>query len=340
MEKCLKQWLAVFIAMVLAFGLTACGGGDTVSQEDAVTGAGAAEEQPVEQPTEQEPAEEEEVAEQPAVEQTEYPFTVTDASGVEITFEKAPEKIVSLSPSDTEVLFALGLGDHIVGVSDWSDYPEEAKSKPKVGGMETNTEVILEAAPDLIVGGLSFNGAAVEPLRGLNLTVYTSEPKTIEDVIAHIERIGQITNRNAEAAEVTAKMREELKTVQDAAATLTDEEKRSVYIEFSPGWTVGKGEFMDQLITLSGGVNVADQAGWYEISEEKIIESNPGVILFSKNIEGLEAQIKGRAGWDKINAISQNRVFPQDDNLISRPGPRVTQGLLEVAKAIYPEKFE
>ncbi|WP_199615609.1 ABC transporter substrate-binding protein [Paenibacillus alkalitolerans] len=342
MNRWLKQWLTVILAVLLAFGAAACAsGGNTNSGSDGVTGAG--EEQSHdghESATETEKAAQQEETGGAEAAETKYPLTVKDASGLEITFEKAPERIVALSPSETEVLFALGLGDQIVGVSDWSDYPEEAKSKPKVGGMEANTEVILEANPDLVVGGLSFNGGTVEQLRELDLTVFASELKTLDDVIAHIEQIGQIANRNAEAAEVVKKMKSERQTVLDAVAGLPEEEKRTVYIEFSPGWTVGKGEFMDELITLSGGVNVADQDGWYEISEEKIIASNPDVILFGKNVDGLEATIKGRAGWDKVEAIAQQRVFGIDDNLLSRPGPRVTQGLLEVAKSIYPEKFE
>jgi iron complex transport system substrate-binding protein len=338
MNRRLKQWLTVILAVMLAFGIAACGSGSKQAQNDDGTNGETS-------VTESESTSESESAEEngasgAAAEETQYPLTVKDASGMEFTFEKAPERIISLAPSETEVLFALGLGDRVVGVDDWSDYPEEAKSKTKIGGMEANTEVILQAEPDLVVGGLTLNGTAVEQLRGLGLTVFTSEPKTLDQVMEHIELIGRITNRNAEAAEVIAKMKEERQKVLDVAASLTEEEKRTVYIEFSPGWTVGKGEFMDELITLSGAVNVADQAGWYEISEEKIIESNPDVILFSKNVPGLEDTIKGRAGWDKIEAIAQNRLAGLDDSLISRPGPRLTQGLLETAKAIYPEKFK
>jgi iron complex transport system substrate-binding protein len=333
MNKSLKLWLSLVMAVVLAFGLAACGsgnaGGGAAADDGINSGAGAAQgETDVPEDNSAEAA------------QTQYPLTVTDASGKEMTFAKEPERIVSLAPSETEVLFALGLGDKVVGVDDWSDYPEEAKSKTKIGGLEANSEVILEANPDLIVGGVSVNGATVDQLRELGLTVFAGESKTIDEVIAHIEQIGQITNRSAEAAEVIAQMKAERQSVLDAVKDLADEEKRSVYIEFSPGWTVGKGEFMDELITLAGGVNIADQEGWYEINEEKVIEQNPAVILFSKNVEGLEAAIKARSGWQQIDAIVNNRVAALDDNLISRPGPRVTQGLIEIAKAIYPERFE
>ncbi len=335
-----KKWFAVLMLVVLALGLAACGGGGgSADSGDAVQGAAPGDTAQTDV-TNAESADAEETAAEADVQQTQYPLTVTDASGKQFTFEKAPERIISLAPSLTEVLFALGLDDNVVGVNDWSDYPEEAKSKPKVGGMEANTEAIIEAEPDLIVGGLSLNGATVEQLRGLDLTVFTTEPKSVEETIAQIELVGKITNRNAEAAEVVANMREELKQVQDAAATLSDEEKRSVYLEFAPGWTVGKGEFLDELIALSGAVNVADGTGWYEINEESIIEANPDVILFTRNIEGLGDQIKARAGWDKIEAIAQNRIVGVDDNLVTRTGPRVTQGLLEIAKSIYPEKFK
>lgn len=275
--------------------------------------------------------------------QTVYPLTLKDSSGAEFTFESAPQKIVSLAPSETETLFALGLDQQIVGVSDVDDYPEAAKSKPKMGGFKVNVEAVVAAQPDLVVVGNLIDEATVKSLTDLGLKVFQSHPKTVKDVMDDIKTMGVITNRQAEAEATVQTMEQELNQVTDAVKSLGADQKKKVYIEFSPGWTVGKGEFMDELITLAGGVNVAsDVTGWSEINEENIIKANPDVILYAKSVvddknKTLADIIKGRSGWNQISAIKENQVIALDDNLLSRPGPRLTKGLIEVAKAIYPD---
>ncbi|WP_433945772.1 ABC transporter substrate-binding protein [Paenibacillus sp. SN-8-1] len=290
-----------------------------------------------------EPTKQEAKAPEQADLKTTYPLKLKDATGEEVTFDKAPAKIVSLAPSETEALFAIGLDKEIVGVTDFDDYPEAAKSKPKMGGMKVNAETIVAAQPDVVfVAGLT-DAETIKTLRGLNIKVFQFNPKTIDAVIQDIDTYGQITDHQAEAKKVTDQMKKELQQVTDAVKSVTNKQKKKVYIEFSPGFTVGKGEFMDEMISLSGGVNVAgDLTGWQQINEENIIKANPDVILYAKSVvdennKTLADIIKARSGWDKITAIKDNRVVGLDDNLLSRPGPRVTQGLIEVAKAIYPD---
>lgn len=274
---------------------------------------------------------------------TTYPLTVKDSSGTEFTFESAPKRIVSLAPSETEGLFALGLDEQVVGVSDNDDYPEAVKDKPRMGGFQVNVEAVIAAQPDLVMAASLIDEATVKSLSDLGIKVYRSNPKTVNEVIEHIKTLGQITDRQSEAEQLTKQMQEELTKVTEAVKGLTEDQKKKVYIEFSPGWTVGKGEFMDEMITLAGGVNVAsDITGWSEINEENIIKANPDVILYANSVidennQTLADIIKGRGGWDQITAIKEDRVVGLDDNLLSRPGPRVTQGLIEVAKAIYPD---
>ena len=274
-----------------------------------------------------------------ASKRTTYPLTVKDASGNEVTFTKAPQRIVSLLPSETEVLFALGLDDFIVGVTEWCDYPEAAKSKPKVGGLQGDLEAILSANPDVVFAGLSrTNQKTLEKLRELNVNVFTVEPNTIDEIMERILLYGRITDRQEQAEQVVARMKAERQNVLEAVKGLKDGEKKKVYVEFSPGWTVGKGEFMHDLITLAGGINVAGETeGWYQISEETIIQANPDVILYAKGVPDLEKTIRERSGWDSIAAIRNGRVIGVDDNLLARPGPRITQALIEIAKAIYPD---
>jgi iron complex transport system substrate-binding protein len=276
---------------------------------------------------------------------TAYPLIVKDDFGTEITFDAAPQKIVSLSPSETEGLFAIGLDEQIVGVSDNDDYPEAALSKPKMGGFQVNVESVVAAEPDLVlVTGTMIKQETIKSLTDLGINVFLSNPKTIADVMEHIKTIGQITDHQAEADQVVKQMQDELNQVTEAVKSVK-EDKKKVYIEFSPGWTVGKGEFMDEMITLAGGVNVAsDVEGWSQINEENIIKANPDVILYAKSViendKTLAEIIKGRSGWDQIAAVKNDQVIGMDDNLLSRPGPRLTKGLIEVAKAIYPELMQ
>lgn len=277
---------------------------------------------------------------------TAYPLTVQDDFGTEVTFDTAPQKIVSLSPSETEGLFAIGLDEQIVGVSDNDDYPEAALSKPKMGGFQVNVESVVAAEPDLVVvTGTMIKEETIKSLTDLGIKVFKSNPKTVTDVMDHIKMIGQITDHQAEAEQVVKQMQDELNQVTEAVKSVKEEDKKKVYIEFSPGWTVGRGEFMDEMITLAGGTNVAsDIEGWSQINEENIIKANPDVILYAKSVidnnKTLAEIIKERSGWDQITAVKNDQVIGLDDNLLSRPGPRVTQGLIEVAKAIYPELMQ
>ncbi len=330
----MKRWSTGIAALLLALSLAACGNNNETKDNAAA---------PQTEPAKQETT-------QPAADslKTAYPLTIQDATGQSFTFNEAPKHIVSVSPAETEALFAIGLNDEIVGVSDYDDYPESAKTKPKMGGiMKPNEEAMIAAQPDVVFTGISMSEDAVKKLRELSIPIYKTDPKTVDDVIKNIETYGQITDHQAEAKKVVDQMKEEQNKVVEAVKALSGDQKKKVYIEFSPGWTVGKGEFMDELITLAGGVNVAgDTQGWSEISEEKIIKDNPDVILYAKSViddktkKGLGDIIKGRSGWDQITAVKNGAVIGLDDNLLSRPGPRVTQGLQEVAKAIYPDLFK
>lgn len=280
--------------------------------------------------------------------QTEYPLTVTDATGDEITIESEPETIVSTSPSETEILFALGLDEKIKGVSDFDDYPEEATEKEKIGGIvEPNEEAIITLEPDIVVTGISIGDEAVDKLKELGLPVYKNDATTLEEIMDNILQIGQVMNANDAAKEVVEKMQADIDNVTEAVADIPEDEKEKVYVEFSPGWTVGSGEFLDELITTAGGINIAaDLQGWNEINEEKVIEADPDVIIYAKDMvdfdtdETLDTIIESRDGWDKITAMKEDRLVPVEDNIVTRIGPRVTDALKQFAEAIYPDKYQ
>lgn len=279
---------------------------------------------------------------------TQYPITVKDATGYEITLDKAPERIVSVSPSETEILFALGLGDRIVGVSDYDNYPEEATQKPKMGGVVTpSEETMIAAEPDFVISGISMKDDVADKLRSLGLPVYKTDANTLDDVLSNILQIGVITDTQAKAEEIVSGMREDIRKVTEAAATIQESDKKKVFIEFAPGWTVGSGEFMDELISLAGGVNIASSiAGWSPVSEEMVIQENPDVILYAADMvdfdtgKPLEELIQGRSGWEQITAIKEGRLVGLNEDVMSRTGPRITQGLLDVVEAVYPGLIE
>ncbi|CAM4370195.1 hypothetical protein GCM10007362_16520 [Saccharibacillus endophyticus] len=320
-------------ALLLALSLAACGQSQSVAApEPTETETQTAEQAPAEAADTTEAVE--------AASQTVYPLTLTDATGTEVTFDAAPAKIVSLAPSETETLFALGLDEQIVGVSDNDDYPDAAKSKPKMGGFELNTEAIVAAQPDIVFVADVTDDATVESLRGLGLSVFKFNPDTLEDVINDIATYGEITDRQAEAKDVTDKMRADMEKVRTAAASIDEADRKTVYLEFSPGWTVGKGEFMDELISASGAINAAEATtGWSEVDAEAVIQADPDVILYSQ-LSVDPKTIKDRSGWAAIAAVENDQLFAIDDNLVSRPGPRLSEGLIEVFNAIYPDALQ
>jgi len=271
---------------------------------------------------------------------TQYPITVKDATDVELTLEAAPQAIVSLVPSETEVLFAIGAGGEVVGVDEWSNYPEEVASIAKIGDMSTNIEAVAALNPDLVVASASMNAQALEELRRLEIPVFTSNPKTLDETIAHIEQMGQLLDRQDEATLVAQQMRDAKAQVVEA---VKDAPLKRVYLEFSPGWSVGRGEFLDELLTLAGGDNVAgDQQGWFEIDPEQVLQSNPEIIIYpdfggDMTIPDL---IASRPGWEAIDAVRNGELHEVANDPLVRVGPRLTDGLLELARAIHPDRFE
>lgn len=271
---------------------------------------------------------------------TTYPLTVTDVTDTTIEIKQAPQKVVTLLPSETEIVYAIGAGEQVVGVDAFSNYPLEATEKEQVGDMTTNIEAVVALEPDIVFAS-TMNGAAVEQLRALDIVVYVTDPKTYEAVIEKIETIGMIMDKQKEAQAVA----DHMKSVKnDIAAKLQGVEPKTVFFEIMEGWTVGAGEFIDQMIQLAGGVNVAgDQQGWLEISAEQLIEYNPSVILFADRVgetDALLESINNRAGWDVIKAVQDQQVFPINEDKVSRVGPRLADSLQDIAAALHPELFE
>ncbi|MBE3582362.1 MAG: cobalamin-binding protein [Thermoanaerobacteraceae bacterium] len=275
-----------------------------------------------------------------------YPLTVADDMGREITLKARPERLVSLSPGNTEILFALGLGEKVVGVDDYSDYPPAAAQVPKVGGFSNpNVEKIVALKPDLVLA-TNMHEQAVRRLEEVGIPVAVVSPKTVEGVLESIEWIGKMTGAGEGAARLVADLRGRMQRVEAVVKEIPREKRPWVYYEVysDPLMTAGPQTLIGQLIELAGGRNIAydAQTDYPEFSAEAIIERDPEVIIFPQwhGSESLTVeQVKSRRGWQEIRAVKDNRVFGVDANIVSRPGPRIVEALELLAQIIHPELF-
>ncbi|MCR2043135.1 cobalamin-binding protein [Anaerosalibacter massiliensis] len=276
------------------------------------------------------------------IENSAYPLEIEDQFNNKVKIEKEPKRIVSLAPSHTEILYSLGLGDKIVGVTSFCDYPEEAKEKDKIGDFEgVNIEKIIELEPDLVVQYGKGNEEVNNKIKEAGIPIVSYEPESIDEVIDTINEIGKITGKEDEAKKVTEDMKSKKEEVLNKVKNV---EKVKVFYEIwhDPLSAAGPGSFMDELINLSGGENIAKDAkgGYSEFNEEELIERNPDVYLAAEDPEKTVESIKSRAGYDAMNAVKNNRVYLLEPNIVSRPGPRIVEALELVAKTLHPDLFK
>lgn len=272
-----------------------------------------------------------------------FPITITDDGNTEVTVKAEPQRIISMVPSITEILFALGLGDRVVGVTTFCDYPEEAKSKEKIGSFtEIDLEKVVGLSPDLVLGGSVHSQSVAPALRERGLTVALLEATDVETTLTQIETIGRLTGRTAEAQALVADIRARLDRVAEKVAKV--ERKPRVFWELDAMlYTGGKDSFVDGLITLAGGDNVGRrlEGEWPQFNLEALIEADPEVIVLADHAFGETAeQVKARPGWSAITAVKENRLIEVEDiNLVSRPGPRVGEAVEYIARALHPDLF-
>ncbi|WP_427109374.1 ABC transporter substrate-binding protein [Lysinibacillus xylanilyticus] len=280
------------------------------------------------------------------VDQATFPMKITDATGKDITLEAPPEKIVSLIPSNTEILFGLGLNDEIVGVTDNDDYPAEATKKDKVGGMDYNIEKIIALSPDIVfahASGMGNSKGAIEQLEAAGVKVFVvADAKNFNETYTTIEQLGQATGKLEEAKKIVANMKAKVKEIE---TKLDGVEPKKVFVESSDEpqiYTTGKGTFMNEMLEMIHAENVAaDVNDWYQIDAEQIITKNPDVIVVAYNyVPGILKKIPQRAGFETITAVKNKAIVQVDENITSRQGPRLADGLEELAKAVYPEAFK
>ena len=262
------------------------------------------------------------------------------ASGVEPVL---PLRIVSLAPSTTEILFALGLDKEIVGVSQYCRFPAQALKKEKVGNVhKPMIEKILWLKPDLIVCAGIQETPLISRLKQLNFKIYTSDPANFEELFRSIQDIGALVHREKQAAALVEKLRKDLRTVLDQVKSVPPEQRPKVFLEIwhSPFMTAGQGSFINEMLTLAGGKNIADDIprSYVYVTSEFVIQRNPDCIILADmgKGSGMETMTK-RLGWDHIAAVKQHRVYGEiSSDLLLHSGPRLVEGLKEIHKRLYP----
>lgn len=285
-----------------------------------------------------------------------YPLIVTDFLGRNVTIPKPPSRIVSCSPLTTELTAVLKLTDLIVGVDDYSDFPqsivklrEQGKIK-SVGGVTTlSIEAVAMLKPDLVLVSAGLQRKFIPKLEELGLTVIAFEAKSVSDVYDEILLLGRVTGREEAAVKIVSEMRGRVEAIQQLLAATRFKVRvfQSSWLE--PIWTTGNGTFLNDIVRLSGGYNIfIDANGWVTVSPESIVDRNPEVMLIGCTMMGLKPEevmlkLKQIPGLENVDAVRRGRVYllyGQAENIFVRAGPRVVEAIELLAKILYPELFK
>ncbi|WP_181186141.1 ABC transporter substrate-binding protein [Alkalicoccus urumqiensis] len=349
------------------FTLAACGGneGDTNTTGNNNSGENNEMEETAEENAEESDNEEENInaaennepdeeadneEEAASDEEGSFPITITDDAGNEVTIEEEPESFVTLQPSETEILFELGAGDRLVGVDEFSNYPEEAAEIETVGAQDMDAERILQLEPDVIFVSDYHQNSFPEVLdqyrdNGSHVVV-TANPTTFDGTFEAIEEIGTISGRTEEAEELVTSMQEELDELRSIGESIPEEERKTVWVEVAPSpeiFTTGQGTFMHDMLEVVGAENAAaEYEGWVEVTEEEILVLEPDTILttYGYYVDDPQAEVTGRDGWGDVPAVADEDIHDVDADMVTRAGPRLVDGTRLVGEAVYPDAFE
>lgn len=280
---------------------------------------------------------------------TPIPVSILDGLGRRINMVQPASRIVSISPGNLEILCAIGAQDQVVGRDEFSDYPPEASVIPTVGSslQKLNPEVIAQLKPDLVLLAEITPPEQISALEALGLVVfYVANPTDLDSMYQNILTIAALVGREKEAVHLVTSLRQRVTNVMRIVARSPFRVR--VFYEIDGAdpakpWTAGSGTFIDQLIAFAGGENIASQtaSGWAQISQEAILAAAPDVILLGDVNYGVTPlQVARRPGWSEIRAVSNGNIFTFNDDLVSRPGPRLVDGLEQLALTLHPELFQ
>ena len=270
-----------------------------------------------------------------------FPVTVEDALGKDITLEEAPDRIVSLTPSNTEILFGLGLDEEIVGVNDNDNYPEQVNERTRVGGIEYNIETIISLQPDVVFAHESSMytlEGAIEQLESAGIKVFVVEDAVnFEDTYETIEDVATLTGKEAEAEKVISSIKSKIEEIQKKLEGI---EPKTVFMVIGGApdiYVVGQNTFMNEMLKTINVKNAVQQDGWPMYSAEEFVAADPDFLLFT--YEGDDEIIKNNPAFAVMKAVKDDAMAVVDGDTTSRQGPRIAEGVESIAKAVYPEVF-
>jgi iron complex transport system substrate-binding protein len=270
--------------------------------------------------------------------------------GRAITLEKPAQRVASLAPSNTEILFAIGAGEKVVARDSFSDYPEQAIKVTNIGGGfgDIDTETLVTLQPDLVLAAEINPAEQIQNLEKLGLKVfYLNNPKELEGMYENLRIVARLVGHEEDAKTLIEGLQARVAAIDEKVTNVA--ERPLVFYELdgtdpNAPWTSGPGTFIDLLLDKAGGTNLGNTLNdaWVQISVEELISQNPDVILLGDYTYGgvTPEDVIARPGWEAIAAVQNQRVYPFDDNLVSRPGPRMVDGLEALAKLLHPELFE
>ncbi|WP_059106028.1 ABC transporter substrate-binding protein [Shouchella shacheensis] len=317
----MKKWVVPAAAVVV---LAACGNDELDPEVNNEEGADV-------------PAEEPEAAD------VDYPLTVTDALGEEMTIEADPETVVSFAPSNTETIYALDEGDALVGRALYDSYPEEVEEVEPVTteAFETDVEAVVELDPDLVLSHETFASDGRDQLRDAGIPVYVvPEATSIEETYEVIHEIAELLDRPSEAEAIVADMQEQFASLSETAGEISDGDVKSVLYEVGDMFVAADGSFIDELLEHIGAENAAgnveSEMDFAQIDEENVVNADPEVIVTTASAD----DIMERTTLEYVRAVAEEDVYEvEDPDVLSRTGPRLAEGAEELARLIYPEEF-
>ncbi len=278
---------------------------------------------------------------------TTFPVSMNDDLGRAVTVANTPQRIVSLAPSNTEIVYALGLGARLVGVTEYCDYPPEAKAKDKVGGYsDINMEKVISLDPDLVLAEDIHKQEIIPALERMGITCYALVPHNLDEIMNSILVIGRLTGANSKAREIVSDMQGRIKNIADKTAGLTDARKpRVMYVIWhEPIMSVGVDTPIHEMFTLAGGVNIVKGVeGFPTLSLEEVIAANPQIIIANvEDYPGGDAPLQAVLTEQRlkvVEAVAQGKVYGISASLTNRPVPRIIDGFEWLAALIHPELF-
>lgn len=259
-------------------------------------------------------------------------MVIVDGAKRIVEISKPPNRIVSLSPGTTEMLFAIGAGEQVIGATSWCNYPEQVLSLPKVGDMNVNFEIVAALLPDLIIGDASLQPATAERLESLGFPVFLIQALNITGILDSLELLGRVTGNLDIAQTLVIELVEDLRTYRKAiASSPLQAQPVTTLLLFGTDqlYSAGNGTYLDEVISRAGGDNIAAGARgqWPQLSEEYILARDPEIILLTF---GDPADFLNKSKWRQIKAVRNNNIFSLDPDQYNRPTPRLIKGIANI----------